>query len=186
MDRCRRRRPARGGFTLMEVLLVLVILVILGSMAGVFIRGAQRKARADAARSQIGIFENAVKMYELNAQSYPEYGRGTGRPANTADRCHRRDLGRSLPGPGSAAGPLGESVPVRIDRSRHLPHLVDGSRWNRWIGRRSSVVSIRTQACLPQFVSPGIDCHVVRAWGNLAERGREPSRMHAGWSMPPA
>ncbi len=76
MDRCRRRRPARGGFTLMEVLLVLVILVILGSMAGVFIRGAQRKARADAARSQIGIFENAVKMYELNAQFYPSTAEG--------------------------------------------------------------------------------------------------------------
>ena len=70
MDRYRRRRPTRQGFTLMEVLLVLVILVILGSMATMFIRGAQRKARADAARSQIGIFDNAVKMFELNALSY--------------------------------------------------------------------------------------------------------------------
>ncbi len=55
----------------MEVLLVLVILVILGSMAGVFIRGAQKKARADAALSQIGAFENAIKMFELNVMSYP-------------------------------------------------------------------------------------------------------------------
>ena len=66
----RQRRNIRG-FTLMEVLLVLVILVILGSMAGIFIRGAQRKARADAARAQIGVFEQAIKMYELNIQSYP-------------------------------------------------------------------------------------------------------------------
>ena len=76
MDRYRRRRPTRQGFTLMEVLLVLVILVILGSMATMFIRGAQRKARADAARSQIGIFDNAVKMYELNALSYPQTAEG--------------------------------------------------------------------------------------------------------------
>jgi general secretion pathway protein G len=72
--RCHRKR--RGGFTLMEVLLVLVILVILGSMAGVFIRGAQKKARIDAARSQIGAFENAIKMFELNVQSYPATAQG--------------------------------------------------------------------------------------------------------------
>ncbi len=71
MDRSRRRCRKRQGFTLMEVLLVLVILVILGSMAGVFIRGARKKANADAARSQIGMLENAVKLYELNAQAYP-------------------------------------------------------------------------------------------------------------------
>lgn len=71
-----RRRPHRNGFTLMEVLLVLVILVILGSMAGIFIRGAQKKARADAARSQIGLFEEAIKMYELNMLSYPSTNEG--------------------------------------------------------------------------------------------------------------
>ena len=71
-----RRRARRKGFTLMEVLLVLVILVILGSMAGIFIRGAQKKARADAARAQIGLFENAVKMFEMHVQSYPSSAQG--------------------------------------------------------------------------------------------------------------
>ncbi|MCA9166444.1 MAG: type II secretion system major pseudopilin GspG [Planctomycetales bacterium] len=72
----RSRRSRRAGFTLMEVLLVLVILVILGSMAGVFIRTAQRNARLDAARAQIGAFESAIKMYELNVQSYPSESEG--------------------------------------------------------------------------------------------------------------
>jgi len=72
----RHRRPRRRGFTLMEVLLVLVILVILGSMAGVFIRGAQKKARIDAATAQIGAFENAIKMFELNVMSYPAMNQG--------------------------------------------------------------------------------------------------------------
>ena len=76
MFRSHRRRPRRQGFTLMEVLLVLVILVILGSMAGIFIRGAQKKARVDAARSQIGIFENAIKLYELNMMQYPSSSEG--------------------------------------------------------------------------------------------------------------
>jgi general secretion pathway protein G len=72
----KNRRARRKGFTLMEVLLVLVILVILGSMAGIFIRGAQKRARADAARAQIGLFEQAIKMYEMHVQQYPSMSDG--------------------------------------------------------------------------------------------------------------
>lgn len=60
------------GFTLMEVLLVLVILVVLGSMAvGVF-SGTQERALKDAARSQIGIFERAVDIYKHHTKEYPK------------------------------------------------------------------------------------------------------------------
>ena len=45
-------------------------------MASVFIRGAQKKARADAAQAQIGLFENAIKMYEMHVQSYPTTSQG--------------------------------------------------------------------------------------------------------------
>lgn len=74
MFRLQRRR--RGGFTLMEVLLVLVILVILGSMAGIFIRSARKKANIDAARSQIGLFENSISLYELHMMQYPSSNEG--------------------------------------------------------------------------------------------------------------
>ncbi len=60
----------------MEVLLVLVILVIISSMAFVSIRSAQKKARVDAARSQIGVLDKAVKMYELSQMSYPATAQG--------------------------------------------------------------------------------------------------------------
>ena len=40
MTNQRKRRAHRAGFTLMEVLLVLAILVILGSMVGIFIQSA--------------------------------------------------------------------------------------------------------------------------------------------------
>ena len=52
MTRFRNRR--RGGFTLIEVLLVLVILVILASLAVVSIGPIQRKANINAAKIQIG------------------------------------------------------------------------------------------------------------------------------------
>ncbi len=44
----------------MEVLLVLAILVILGSMVTYYFVGAQKKAYARAAQSQIGMFERMM------------------------------------------------------------------------------------------------------------------------------
>ncbi len=72
----RRRSKRRNGFTLLEVLLVLVILVILASMSTVFIRGAGQRARRRAAEAQIGAFDNALKMYEIDFQNYPTSSEG--------------------------------------------------------------------------------------------------------------
>lgn len=60
----------------MEVLLVLVILAILGSMSLVYFRGMQQKALQDAARTQIGIFREAIEMYQINVNSYPTTEQG--------------------------------------------------------------------------------------------------------------
>ena len=68
-NRVRRRR--RGGFTLMEVLLVMAILVILGSMVGVYVIGMQKSAYDDAARTQIGLFKTQLNAYRLHVGSYP-------------------------------------------------------------------------------------------------------------------
>ena len=69
MNRARPRR--RGGFTLMEVLLVLAILVILGSLAGVMISNAQKRADLDAAKSQVGSFDTALGTYLVTMKEYP-------------------------------------------------------------------------------------------------------------------
>ena len=68
-DRSRSRR--RGGFTLMEVLLVLAILVILGSLGSVMYVNAQKKAQLDAARSQIGLFDSALGTYYVSMGEFP-------------------------------------------------------------------------------------------------------------------
>lgn len=67
----RLRQPQREAFTLMEVLLVLVILVILGSLAVGMFSSSQRKAQVNAARSQIGAFETPINMYHLDTNQYP-------------------------------------------------------------------------------------------------------------------
>jgi general secretion pathway protein G len=65
------RRRRRRGFTLMELLLVLAILVILGSMVGVSIFQMQKNANIKAARTQIGLLEKAITAYQVDVGSYP-------------------------------------------------------------------------------------------------------------------
>jgi general secretion pathway protein G len=72
MQNINQRRRRRGGFTLIEVLLVLVILVILGSFAGVAIFQAQQGALEDQAKVQIGNLNQAVKLYMLHMNTAPQ------------------------------------------------------------------------------------------------------------------
>jgi general secretion pathway protein G len=67
MNRSRSRR----GFTLMEVLLVLVILMILGSLVVVSYRQVQKGALKRAAKIQIEMLEEGLELYQLNIRRYP-------------------------------------------------------------------------------------------------------------------
>jgi general secretion pathway protein G len=71
-----RRRPGRRGFTLMEVLLVLAILVILGSFVTVGYVQLQKTANRDAAKSQIHMLESAIQHYALAVGSCPSTEQG--------------------------------------------------------------------------------------------------------------
>ena len=64
-----RRRPA--GFTLIEVLLVMVILVTLAAFAVGAYSGIRKQANIDAAGVQIALFEDQLALYELGVRSYP-------------------------------------------------------------------------------------------------------------------
>ena len=67
----RQRQPRPSGFTLMEVLLVLVILVILGSFAVGMFTSTQKKAQMKAAAAQIGGFATPIGSYYLDTNEYP-------------------------------------------------------------------------------------------------------------------
>ena len=72
----KRRKRTRKGFTLLEVLLVLAILVILGSTVTYYFVGAQKKAYERQAKSQISIFENLLTSYHMDVGSYPSTQQG--------------------------------------------------------------------------------------------------------------
>ncbi len=61
----------RDGFTLMELLLVLAILVVLGSMTVAFFGGTRQKAFINAAKGEIGIFKSSIGRYQLDVKKYP-------------------------------------------------------------------------------------------------------------------
>ena len=66
----------RQGFTLMEVLLVLVILVVLMGFAIPSLLGSKKKADIDAAKTQIGLFRTALEKYALDMNTFPTTEQG--------------------------------------------------------------------------------------------------------------
>ena len=65
-------RPGfRGGFTLVEVLLVLIIMVIIGSIVVPNLFGVKAKADIDAAKSQINSLKTVMNTYRLDFNKYP-------------------------------------------------------------------------------------------------------------------
>ena len=66
----------RQAFTLMEVMLVLVILVVLMGFAVPALLGSKKKADLDAAKTQIGLFRPALEKYALDIGTFPTTEQG--------------------------------------------------------------------------------------------------------------
>ena len=70
LNREEQRRDA--GFTLVEILLVVVIIGILAAVAIPNLTGAQEKARKNAAAQGIRALEGAVDRYEMDCGKLPD------------------------------------------------------------------------------------------------------------------
>ena len=70
-SRMRQRRAARSGFTLIEIMLVLVILAAVAGIAVFSLGGAQEAAFKRTASAQINSLKSQLDMYKLNVGSYP-------------------------------------------------------------------------------------------------------------------
>jgi general secretion pathway protein G len=63
---------ARAGFTLIEIMVVIIIISILATMVLPKLSGKTEQARTARAKSDIAAIEVALDLYELDIGAYPE------------------------------------------------------------------------------------------------------------------
>ena len=76
MNSLSRTQKPRAGFTLLEVMVVIVILGVLASLVVPNLLGNKEKADRQKAISDIVALENALDMYRLDNGRYPTTGQG--------------------------------------------------------------------------------------------------------------
>jgi general secretion pathway protein G len=74
----RQHNSRRRGFTLLELMIVLVILVLLFAMVGPRLLGSQKKADIKATQTQIGNLETALELYAVDMRTFPSSEDGLG------------------------------------------------------------------------------------------------------------
>ena len=72
----RRRAKARRGFTLIEILLVLAIILMLAGVTIVSIVGTREGARIDTTKAMLTSIETAIETYNMHIGHYPSEEEG--------------------------------------------------------------------------------------------------------------
>ncbi|KEQ18484.1 type II secretion system major pseudopilin GspG [Endozoicomonas numazuensis] len=98
----RESKRKQSGFTLIEIMVVIVILGVLASMVAPNVLGNKKKADQQKAVSDIVALENALDMYKLDNNHFPstqqgldslvELPSGTPQPRNYRDNGYIRRL----------------------------------------------------------------------------------------------
>ena len=70
------RRDRRAGYTLTELIVVIVILGLLAAIVGQAVLGQISRARVQAASTQIDAFRNALMQYQFDHGRFPEAAHG--------------------------------------------------------------------------------------------------------------
>lgn len=91
----------KQGFTLVEMLVVLAILVLLVGMVAPRVLKSQKKADASNAKAQIGMFRTCLDRYAIDMKTYPTTEQGL----NALIKKPEGDAGSSDPGGNAAPAP---------------------------------------------------------------------------------
>ncbi len=102
------------GFTLIEIMVVVVILGILAAMVVPKVLDCPDQARATAARQDISGLMQALKLYRLDQGRYPEPGAGLEGARGAPCRCLGEQLAL-VPGAPAQRSP-GQALPVPESR----------------------------------------------------------------------
>lgn len=66
-----KRKQAKAGFTMIELLVVLVILMVIGTIAVQNFSGEEDKAKVKATKASFTSIENALERFKLDVGRYP-------------------------------------------------------------------------------------------------------------------
>lgn len=76
MVQSRTARTARGGFTLIEILIVITIIVLLGAIVGVSLFARRDEAKVGIATSQMRNIQEALKWFRNDFDRFPNETEG--------------------------------------------------------------------------------------------------------------
>lgn len=71
-----KRRPAERGFTLVELMVVIVIIGLLATVVVINVLPVQNTARVKKAEADIALLEQGAEMYRLGKLDYPSTSQG--------------------------------------------------------------------------------------------------------------
>lgn len=114
-----RPRPRSAGFTLIELMVVIVIIGLLATVVMINVLPSQDRAMAEKARADVALLEQAIETYRLDNLAYPRTEQGLQAllqaPAGLArpERYRKGGYIRRLP-----ADPWGNAYQYRIPGQR--------------------------------------------------------------------
>ncbi len=120
-------RTRRSGFTLLELLIVVLIITILGGVVGLQLAGRPHEARVAAAKAQLGLFRSALQLYYMDQGHYPTMRQGLDalvRESEIEPRPRRFPSGGYLDRPEVPLDPWGNPYVYLIPGSRGEPFEV--------------------------------------------------------------
>ena len=88
----RRRKPRRNGFTLVELMVVIVIIGLLATVVMINVLPSQDRAMATKARADIATLSQAMEMYRLDNMRYPPSLDALAQPRPTGGGAYVRNL----------------------------------------------------------------------------------------------
>ncbi len=71
-----RKRRGQSGFSLIELMVVIVILGLLATVVALNVLPAQDQANQEKARTDIRLLEQAIELYRLDLLTYPSVEQG--------------------------------------------------------------------------------------------------------------
>lgn len=128
--------PKQKGFTIVELLIVIVVIGILAAITIVAYNGVQQRARDSKRQSDIAVLQKALEMYHVDNGGYPACSPTAYQPGNGRGSCYS-----------DTAGFVSALVPKYISESPKDPDSTGDSRYRYFYGsEKTSDTTYRASA----------------------------------------